>query len=179
MRGTQAIGGRGGIRTHGRVAPTPDFESGAFNHSATLPSEAECLRYFGRRRKGIYLPKEQADSAAHNCSKFASRLSHFESGYALPFPRVELCKETCDWHIVCPFPRLKAKQDFNESRLSQRCSRFGEGYCALPPGFSLKRAYDGSVSKHEIKSLASNRRRRCLVLRTVLSGKDHRQWRDL
>src|SRR3984885_14968926 len=31
------FGGRGGIRTHGRVAPTPDFESGAFNHSATLP----------------------------------------------------------------------------------------------------------------------------------------------
>jgi hypothetical protein len=31
-------GGRGGIRTHGRVAPTPDFESGAFNHSATLPA---------------------------------------------------------------------------------------------------------------------------------------------
>ena len=30
-------GGRGGIRTHGRIAPTPDFESGAFNHSATLP----------------------------------------------------------------------------------------------------------------------------------------------
>src|SRR6266568_7113086 len=31
-------GGRGGIRTHGGVAATPDFESGAFNHSATLPS---------------------------------------------------------------------------------------------------------------------------------------------
>ena len=30
-------GGRGGIRTHGTVARTPDFESGAFNHSATLP----------------------------------------------------------------------------------------------------------------------------------------------
>src|ERR1039458_7014782 len=30
-------GGRGGIRTHVRVAPKPDFESGAFNHSATLP----------------------------------------------------------------------------------------------------------------------------------------------
>ena len=57
MRRTQEIGGRGGIRTHGRVAPTPDFESGAFNHSATLPSEAECLKYFGRRRKGIYLRK--------------------------------------------------------------------------------------------------------------------------
>jgi hypothetical protein len=33
-------GGRGGIRTHGRVTPTPDFESGAFNHSATLPAQA-------------------------------------------------------------------------------------------------------------------------------------------
>src|ERR1039458_1460447 len=34
----QIGGGRGGIRTPGRVTPTPDFESGAFNHSATLPA---------------------------------------------------------------------------------------------------------------------------------------------
>ena len=31
------IGGEGGIRTHGRLAPTPDFESGTFDHSATSP----------------------------------------------------------------------------------------------------------------------------------------------
>jgi membrane fusion protein, multidrug efflux system len=31
------IGGRGEIRTRGTVTRTPDFESGAFNHSATLP----------------------------------------------------------------------------------------------------------------------------------------------
>jgi hypothetical protein len=31
------IGGRGGIRTHGSIAATPDFESGTFDHSATLP----------------------------------------------------------------------------------------------------------------------------------------------
>jgi hypothetical protein len=31
-------GGEGGIRTPGRVTPTSDFESGAFNHSATSPS---------------------------------------------------------------------------------------------------------------------------------------------
>src|SRR5437870_6830428 len=31
------IGGRGEIQTRVRVAPKPDFESGAFNHSATLP----------------------------------------------------------------------------------------------------------------------------------------------
>jgi hypothetical protein len=31
------VGGRGGIRTHGSLATTSDFESDAFNHSATLP----------------------------------------------------------------------------------------------------------------------------------------------
>ena len=31
-------GGRGGIRTHGTVTRTSDFESDAFNHSATLPT---------------------------------------------------------------------------------------------------------------------------------------------
>jgi hypothetical protein len=31
--------GRGGIRTHGSRKATPDFESGTFNHSATLPSD--------------------------------------------------------------------------------------------------------------------------------------------
>ncbi len=31
-------GGEGGIRTLGRVAPTPDFESGTFDHSATSPA---------------------------------------------------------------------------------------------------------------------------------------------
>ena len=31
------IGGRGGIRTHGTLAGTPVFKTGALNHSATLP----------------------------------------------------------------------------------------------------------------------------------------------
>ena len=33
----QLLGGEGGIRTHGGFAPTPDFESGTFDHSATSP----------------------------------------------------------------------------------------------------------------------------------------------
>ena len=33
-------GGEGGIRTHGRVAPTLDFESSTFDHSATSPGTA-------------------------------------------------------------------------------------------------------------------------------------------
>jgi hypothetical protein len=32
------VGGRERIRTSGRLTPAPDFESGAFNHSATLPA---------------------------------------------------------------------------------------------------------------------------------------------
>ena len=38
----QKDGGRERIRTSGRLTPTPDFESGAFNHSATLPHGARC-----------------------------------------------------------------------------------------------------------------------------------------
>ena len=34
------IGGEGGIRTLGRFDPTPDFESGTFDHSATSPNRA-------------------------------------------------------------------------------------------------------------------------------------------
>ena len=33
------IGGRGGIRTPGSLTTTSDFESDAFNHSATLPTD--------------------------------------------------------------------------------------------------------------------------------------------
>ena len=31
------VSGGGGIRTHGRLAPTPVFETGPFNHSGTPP----------------------------------------------------------------------------------------------------------------------------------------------
>ena len=42
-------GGRGGIRTHVRIAPKPDFESGAFNHSATLPFDSIAAAYANRK----------------------------------------------------------------------------------------------------------------------------------
>jgi hypothetical protein len=35
----KADGGRGGIRTHGTLAGTPVFKTGALNHSATLPAQ--------------------------------------------------------------------------------------------------------------------------------------------
>jgi hypothetical protein len=36
---TMKAGGEGGIRTHGSVNATPDFESGTFDHSATSPDK--------------------------------------------------------------------------------------------------------------------------------------------
>jgi hypothetical protein len=33
------VGGQGGIRTHGELAPTPVFKTGALNRSATCPHE--------------------------------------------------------------------------------------------------------------------------------------------
>jgi hypothetical protein len=39
--GKEKVGGRGGIRTPGSLSTTPDFESGAFNHSATLPNRCQ------------------------------------------------------------------------------------------------------------------------------------------
>jgi hypothetical protein len=41
--GNELNGGRCEIRTHGAVADTPDFKSGAFNRSANLPGDA-CRR---------------------------------------------------------------------------------------------------------------------------------------
>jgi hypothetical protein len=44
---SRASGGEGGIRTHGGRKPTPVFETGAIDHSATSPR-------FGGRLGGIY-----------------------------------------------------------------------------------------------------------------------------
>ena len=40
-------GGKGGIRTHGTENRTPDFESGAFDHSATFPGTSPKGTSFG------------------------------------------------------------------------------------------------------------------------------------
>src|SRR5437660_11352711 len=51
LQGSYWSGGRERIRTSGRLTPTPDFESGAFNHSATLPQT--------RTRSGVYVAQNQ------------------------------------------------------------------------------------------------------------------------
>ena len=43
-----APGGRGGIRTHGRLAPTAVFKTAALNHSATRPGAPGGCRFYAR-----------------------------------------------------------------------------------------------------------------------------------
>ncbi len=57
------FGGEGGIRTLGRLAPTPDFESGTFNRSATSPETASSVHAAGRNSKEA-APYKQGRSAS-------------------------------------------------------------------------------------------------------------------
>ena len=43
-------GGEGGIRTHGTLARTPVFKTGALNHSATSPMQSDHRQMHDRRR---------------------------------------------------------------------------------------------------------------------------------
>ncbi len=54
-------GGKGGIRTRDRASPIPDFESGAFDHSATFPlTFPPGVVRGGKGRHSTRIPKEPA-----------------------------------------------------------------------------------------------------------------------
>src|SRR5437868_2243956 len=63
MSPLKSIGGRGGIRTPDGIAPTPDFESGALNHSATLPAISTKERRAEHMSPGF---ASEASSFAHS-----------------------------------------------------------------------------------------------------------------
>lgn len=58
----QIAGGEGGIRTLGRVAPTLDFESSTFDHSATSPDSVSFV--------------EAAILSGATCARATNRLHH-------------------------------------------------------------------------------------------------------
>ena len=77
-------GGEGGIRTHGRLAPTPHFECGAFDHSATSPRGRDAGRTtpaFGRTRR--------SSSAALPCLACARPCVALNATRLHPCPRSE------------------------------------------------------------------------------------------
>ena len=68
------LGGEGGIRTHGGLAPTPDFESGTFDHSATSP-----IRFYA-----AWLFSKSAIVAEQAIYGFILRLKCFDSTHVWP-----------------------------------------------------------------------------------------------
>ncbi len=80
--------GRGGIRTHGTLAGTPVFKTGALNHSATLPSvEISLLFVLSRDRtartmspsdcrtspRGLFMASRRAPSTRERCAGRSER----------------------------------------------------------------------------------------------------------
>src|SRR3546814_10871058 len=78
------IGGWGGIRTHGELAPTPVFKTGALNRSATHPLRASSCwrgvisyrRYPQRKRAKLSLVVASAASAWHQFAYFPTKGIH-------------------------------------------------------------------------------------------------------
>jgi hypothetical protein len=81
-KGEQCTGGRGGIRTHGTLAGTPVFKTGALNHSATLPSLRHQSLGGGKIKNGVVIyaksgpPSELTENSCQRCdhSRFGSAL---------------------------------------------------------------------------------------------------------
>ena len=61
-------GGEGGIRTHGTVTRTPDFESGTFDHSATSPGSVD-----SHRCERPHYTHPVAKLASHRCKSHPGR----------------------------------------------------------------------------------------------------------
>src|SRR5258706_16130684 len=100
-------GGRGGIRTPGTVTRTPDFESGAFNHSATLPYA--CYP-FARYRKTPFSIRSK-----RYIFRLDSRSRQADS--APPPPTLLQCWPACA--ITALFVPLRFRPIRDQSRLEQ------------------------------------------------------------
>jgi hypothetical protein len=95
--GGAAGSGRGGIRTHERVAPLPVFKTGALNHSATRP-RVDLLGFAGRRnlRRQLFanrLANQLARAAASSApsavnSEWLAHLAPPLSTHAWPRPKI-------------------------------------------------------------------------------------------
>ena len=72
-------GGEGGIRTHGGFAPTPDFESGTFDHSATSPVRA--IGGINREYGGVAPHLGQAHEFSRNSDLFDRGLQRRLTGF--------------------------------------------------------------------------------------------------
>ena len=90
-------GGEGGIRTPGGVAPTPHFECGAFDHSATSPQRSKAPKRRQRRQVG---EAYGIDGAAPATGDRAATMNAENSHAFLPMARcASRCCSRASWAI--------------------------------------------------------------------------------
>src|SRR3546814_15987162 len=100
-------GGWGGIRTHGELAPTPVFKTGALNRSATHPLRASrswrgvisYRRYPQRKRAKLSLVVASAASAWHQLAYFPTK------GIPLPARMFQIGRALCR-ESVCQYGEI-------------------------------------------------------------------------
>ena len=71
----QVVGGEGGIRTHGNIATTPDFESGTFDHSATSP-QCRASNYSDKFFGFLKTPEKNSIALLASVEKLACKTLH-------------------------------------------------------------------------------------------------------
>ena len=93
------FGGRGGIRTHGRLSPTPVFKTGALNRSATLPLAVRLFSSFAGSvnvcRAARHPPAAKAADPATNHQPAHLHLVHTNDN-TIEFPAVQVHDEGQD-----------------------------------------------------------------------------------
>jgi hypothetical protein len=78
-RAARKNGGGGEIRTHGRLAPSPVFKTGALDRSATPPANSAHYRHSFRRSN-----PPQMGSSRHGQLKSLRNTRNARNGYFLP-----------------------------------------------------------------------------------------------
>jgi hypothetical protein len=73
---SRASGGRGGIRTHGGLAPTAVFKTAALNHSATPPEAEKTLRLYALSKTAAPDPSTQTVRFIRRKASFRPKHPH-------------------------------------------------------------------------------------------------------
>ena len=157
--GEHCTGGRGGIRTHGTLAGTPVFKTGALNHSATLPSldvsdlAGGCgrgKRQFAAGHDATPASGPQVERSAVQPNAKASKLEQSSTRLAVVRARNPL--ETMSWLRMIHLPLRCSSESIKAFRIPDRDYRVIPsaipGRQPEPLAFWLK-PWNGILQMHE------------------------------
>ena len=162
LRDELKLGGRERIRTSGTVTRTPDFESGAFDHSATLPS---ILLH-------RVLPELRPAASRFGVDSSATRVEFLRSTLSLRAPKGQLVVLLCCWTLI---PRRRRVEQCQEQGGAGRLHRRKVGPATTSDDPRLRNPYLyrrrqlGMLARFNLQSIRPK-----LTLRTEPTMKEHR-----